>query len=90
MIYPFLTLPDGTEIVHSELHADETVTVHIERPDAECCFRTMTCILPTYEIREVCGFSEDEVNGFVKMIRSSAHLIIQFAREGGFENASSF
>ena len=35
MMYPFLTLDDGTEIVHSEMHSDGTVKVYMEKPDAK-------------------------------------------------------
>ena len=33
MMYPFLTLDDGTEIVHSEMLPDARVKVYMERPD---------------------------------------------------------
>ena len=33
MMYPYLTLNDGTEIVHSEMLADDTVKVYIEKAD---------------------------------------------------------
>ena len=34
MMYPFLTLDDQTEIVHSEMREDGTVKVYLEKPDA--------------------------------------------------------
>ena len=34
-MYPFLTLDDNTEIVHSEMRSDGTVKVYIEKPDAK-------------------------------------------------------
>ena len=46
MMYPFMTLSDETEIVHSDMQFEE-------------------------------------------IIRSTAHLIIEFSKEGGFENASN-
>ena len=33
MMYPFMTLEDGTEIVHSEQLDDGRVKVYIETPD---------------------------------------------------------
>ena len=33
MMYPFLTLDDQTEIVHSKLLEDGSVKVYIEKPD---------------------------------------------------------
>ena len=32
MMYPFITLDDDTEIVHSELREDGTVKVYMEKP----------------------------------------------------------
>ena len=33
MMYPFMTLNDETEIVHSDMQSDGRVKVYIERPD---------------------------------------------------------
>ena len=89
-MYPFLTLDDNTEIVHSEVLPGDIVKVYVEKPDAKDCFHSFYCYLPEYEIKEVQGFSDEEVEEYVKVIRSTAHLIMEFARGGGFENASSF
>lgn len=35
MMYPYMTLDDDTEIVHSELKEDGTVKVYIETPDTK-------------------------------------------------------
>ena len=35
MVYPFMTLDDRTEIVHSEMKEDGSVKVYMEKPDAE-------------------------------------------------------
>jgi len=44
MMYPFLTLDDETEIVHSEMLPDERVKVYIEKPDAKDGFHHATCL----------------------------------------------
>lgn len=90
MMYPFLTLNDKTEIVHSEMREDETVKVYIEKPDARDGFHHATCILPGYHWTENVGFSEDELSRFMEIIQSTAHLILEFSKDGGFENAASF
>ena len=90
MMYPFMTLDDETEIVHSELLEGERVKVYVEKPDAKDCFHHMTCYLPEYELEEVYGFSQNEVDRYMDVIKSTAHLIMQFSKEGGFENASGF
>ena len=35
MMYPYMTLPDDTEITHSEMREDGSVEVYIETPDAK-------------------------------------------------------
>ena len=37
MMYPFLTLDDQTEIVHSQLLDDGSVQVYVEKPDEKDC-----------------------------------------------------
>ena len=90
MMYPFMTLNDGTEIVHSDMNADGTVKVYIETPDAEDGFHNLTCYLPSYKITENHGYTDEEVEKFMEIIKSTAHLIMEFSKEGGFENASGF
>ena len=90
MMYPFMTLDDETEIVHSEVLEDERVKVYIEKPDPKDCFHHMTCYLPKYELEDIYGFNQSEVDKYMEIIKSTAHLIMQFSKEGGFENASGF
>lgn len=90
MMYPFLTLDDGTEIVHSERKSDGRVKVCIEKPDKEMCFRTAICWLPEYRWEDVNGFSENERCHLESVVKSTAHLIMEFADTGGFDNASGF
>ena len=85
-----MTLDDNTEIVHSELLPDNKVKVYIEKPDEKDCFHHMTCYLPGYELEDIYGFSENDVNKYLEIIRSTSHLILEFAKDGGFENAANF
>lgn len=89
-MYPFLTLDDDTEIVHSDLLDGGRVKVYVERPDEQVGFRDATCYLPDYEWVENHGFSEDEIARYEGIIASCAHLIIEFAESGGFDRASGF
>jgi len=89
MMYPFLQLNDSTEIVHSEVLDGEKVRVYIEKPIAGGLHSAM-CYLPEYQWEEIVGFTDSEVNEYQKILESTAHLIIRFAREGGFDNASAF
>ncbi len=78
MMYKFLTLDDGTEIVHSELKPDGLVKVYVEKPDAKLCFRNATCWLPEYRWEDVNGFSQEEMARIMDVIKSTAHLILDF------------
>lgn len=89
-MYPFLTLDDATEIVHSEMRPDGTVKVYIEKPDEKDCFHHATCILPGYAWHDVSGFTEADIARYEGIIRSTAHLILQFSQEGGFDSAAGF
>lgn len=90
MMYPFMTLNDETEIVHSEMREDGTVKVYIEKPDEKYCFRHATCYLPEYKWEDIYHFSDDDIDRFNDIIKSTAHLIMEFSQDGGFENASNF
>lgn len=90
MMYPFLTLDDDTEIVHSEMLSDGRVKVYIEKPDEKDCFHSAVCFLPGYHWEQINGFSVDDIARYQEIIQSTAHLILQFSQEGGFNNAASF
>ena len=90
MMYPFLTLNDETEIVHSEMKPDGTVKVYIEKPDEKDCFHHATCYLPGYKWEEVYGCSDGDIEKFMEILESTANLIMEFSKDGGFENASGF
>lgn len=92
MMYPFMTLEDDTEIVHSEILEDngkETVKVYIEKP-VEGGFLSAECYLPEYQWKHIDGFSEEEIKKFQEFLESTAHIIIRLAKEGGFDNAANF
>ncbi len=89
MMYPFLTLDDGTEIVHSETLKDGQVKVYIEKPDEKDCFHHATCWLPGYRWEDIVGFSDAEMVRYRDVVESTAHLILRFAEEGGVEYATS-
>ena len=86
MMYPFITLEDDTEIVHSELLENEKVKVYIEKPVGGG-FHSAMCYLPEYQWNEINGFTDEDIDKFQEILESTAHLIIRFAQEGGFNNA---
>lgn len=89
-MYPFITLDDNTEIVHSEMKADGRVKVYIEKPDEKVCFRHAICWLPEYKWEDIYEFSEEDIQKYQEIIESTAHLIMEFSCGGGFQNASNF
>ena len=77
MMYPFMTLDDETEIVHSDRKEDGTVKIYIETPDEKDGFHNMTCYLPSFEIKEVNGYSTKQVEAFMEIVRSKENLIME-------------
>ena len=88
MMYPYMTLPDGTEIVHSQLIDGEKpkVIVHFERPTDDG-FDSARCELPDYNwtIRE--GYTDEEISMFSQLLTSNAHLLYKYAANGGIQIA---
>lgn len=89
-MYPFMTLNDDTEIVHSDMQPDGRVKVYIETPDEKVCFRHATCWLPEYTWEDIYEFTDEQIAKFQDIIESMAHLIIEFSQEGGFASAPNF
>ena len=90
MVYPFMTLNDGTEITHTDImliDGKETVKVYIEQP-VDGGFNSCECVLPGYKWTNIEGFSDAKMDYLKEFISSIAHVIIRLARNGGFENAS--
>jgi len=89
MMYPFMTLNDDTEITHSEEKPDGRVKVYIETPDETDGFHSAVCWLPDYAWQDIHGYSESEMDYFRQLVRNNAHLILEFARDGGILNATT-
>ena len=92
MMYPFMTLSDKTEVVHSESYLEngaETVKVYFEQP-IYGGFKSAECFLPMYRWDNIDGFNESEIQELQDYLKSVAHIIIRLAREGGFDNAAGF
>ena len=81
MMFKFMTTEDNAEIVHSELKEDGTVMVYVEKPDIKDCFHHMRCSIPSYSIKEVLGFSEEETQRYMDVIKSNSHLIMESSKE---------
>lgn len=86
MMHPYLTLTDGTAVLHSDLKPDERggrVSVHFERPAAEG-FDSVRFELPSYDFEMWEGsFTADELDAFRAFLASNAHLLFEYAAQGG-------
>ena len=90
MVYPFMTLNDNTEIVHSEMNSEGKVKVLMETPDEKLGFKHAACILPDFEWKDISGYTDEELNYLKELISSEKHLILEFSQTGGFDSASGF
>ena len=80
MLYPFMTLPDETEIVHSESqysNGKETVKVCIEKP-VDYGFKSATCWLPDYRWEKVERYTPEEIPSLQEFIQSLAATIFNW------------
>ena len=92
MMYPFMTLEDGTGVAHSEVYdcnGTDTVKVYFEKP-VEGGFLSAECYLPSYEWKNIDGFTGKDITELQEYLQSVAHIVIRLAREGGFDNAANF
>lgn len=89
MMYPYMTLSDETEIVHSQLIEDKgikKVIVNFERP-TDNGFDSARCELPEYKWTEKEGYSDEEIAFFEKLLHSNAHLLYKYVANGGIKIA---
>lgn len=89
MMYPYMTLLDETEIVHSQLIEEDgvkTVIVNFERA-TEDGFDNARCRLPDYKWLSVHGYSDEELRDFERLLSANAHLIYKYAANGGISIA---
>lgn len=89
MMYPYMTLADETEIVHSQIIEEggvQKVIVHFERPTKEG-FDSARCELPEYKWIQMEGYSDEEIAVFEQLLHSNAHLLYKYAANGGIHIA---
>ena len=86
MMYPFMTLNDGTEIVHSEMYPDGTVKVCIETPDDEKFLKSATCWLPMYRWENE-GYTKLEMMYLRHLVIRNTDVIMEFSQTGGIMGA---
>ena len=81
MMYPYMTLADETEIVHSQIVEKDgmkKVIVNFERPTEDGF---------DYKWTERQGYSDEEIAMFEELLHSNAHLLYRYAENGGIQIA---
>lgn len=87
MYYPYCTMYDKIEVVHTPLSSDGFVTVHFEEPDTIYGFKELDCLIPTYRISNIVGFSDTEASALVDFCIKNSEIILSVAKQGGIANA---
>lgn len=81
MMYPYMTLADETEIVHSQIIEEDgkqKVIVHFERPTEEG-FDSARCELPEYKWLLRKGYSKTEIASFENFLKKHSKLLYESA-----------
>lgn len=76
MIYPLLSLYDGTEFTYTDLQDDGKIIVYVETPNAIDGFHSLECVLPDYAIRDVQSYSESKKEKILEIIKSNVDKIV--------------
>ena len=91
MMYPYMTLADETEVVHSHLkdvNGVKTVNIHFERPK-HLGFDSARISLPSYEWIMRDGFTDAEIKAFEDLAARHAHNLFYYAEIGGIPIAKA-
>ena len=85
MLYPFLSLSDGTEIVYSDLKQKDIknyVIVKFERwNEKRDDFDSMECELPNGNMKKIIGFTDEEVKHYHKKMIHLQDMILECSKE---------
>ena len=78
MMFPFVTLEDQTEIVHSHLLDSGRIKVYVETP-VENGFHSAELYIPEYQWKQVKGYGSDELAKFLQIVMAEKEKIIRCA-----------
>jgi len=92
MLYPVMTMADGTDMVYSDIFhkpndPTDYIKVSYERVNASGDdFDSMSCVLPNGRMQDVVGFSAGEVQKEEKRLHKVADILIRSAKEKSHAN----
>jgi hypothetical protein len=74
----------GIQAKANQIEADgkKKVIVNFERPTDDG-FDSARCELPDYNWTEKCGYTDDKIAMFERLLHSNAHLLFKYAANGG-------
>ena len=59
--------------------------MHIEEPSDIYCFKTMDCLIPTYVVSNVIGFTPDEVASWVDFCKRNASILLHCVKQASIQ-----
>ena len=77
MFSHYCKIDEDIEVMYKKVSETGQILVHIEIPDAKYCFRQMDCLVPTYEVTNVVGMTEEEIDKYIKFCKSNAHSLLK-------------
>ena len=89
MIHNFMELPDETIISYYDIE-NGSVKVYMETPDEKYGFKHATCFLPSENWTDILGYTDKEFNYLKELVQSEKHMILEFAQNGGLDDAANF
>ena len=89
MLHNFMELPDETIISYYDIEND-SVKVYMETPDEKYGFKHAACFLPAENWTDILGYTATELSYLKELVHSEKHMILEFAQNGGLDDASNF
>ena len=74
-------------VAHTPVNNEGFVSVNFEQPDAVYGFKTLDCVIPSYRVFNVVGFSQEEVSSLINFCVNNSAIILSAATKGGIANA---
>ena len=87
MFMTYCTIGNDIEVVQTPLDKTGHTLVRIEVPDEVYCFKTMQCLIPSYELSDVYGMTDEEIERYLQFCKNNADLLLKYAACGVIDNS---